>query len=415
MKYTDIASNVKDRFLRYAQVDTQSDPSMVETHQPSTQIQMDLINLLASELKSLGIKDIKIDPKGVLVAHLPANVENVPCIGFMAHVDTAPGVQGNGVKPQVTENYDGEDIVLGTSGNILVASENPELEQYKGGTIITSDGTTLLGADDKAGVSEIMTMVHFLTEDDTIKHGEIEIIFTCDEETGSGMDSFPYDMIHCDYCYTVDGGTRYEIESECFNASTVFIDIVGKSYHTGSARGRLINALTIASKMISALPQAESPEATDGRYGFYCPLEVKGNLEKASLEIFIRDFDLKELERREEVLKQQAKMLEALYPGSVVNAKVKRQYYNMVEVSKKIPKVLDSVFEAGKRLGQPLFDSLIRGGTDGARLANEQNIPCPNLYTGGHNYHSLYEWAALDAMEDAIKLLIEIVKIGAEK
>ncbi len=409
-----LSEDLKTRFVRYASVDTQSNPNTVNEMHPSTKIQFDLIHMLEKELKELGIEDVVVDEHGILIAHLPSNVENAPCIGLMAHVDTADAVKGNGVKPQIIESYDGGDITL-KSGLVIKKDENEQLEQYVGQTLITSDGTTLLGADDKAGVSEIMSAVKILVNDDSIKHGEVEIIFTCDEETGCGMDVFPYDKLHCQYCFTVDGGTRYEIEKECFNASHADITFIGKSYHTGDARGRLVNALTLAGKYISSLPQSESPEATDGRYGFYCPLSIEGSLDKASLGVFMRDFDLDQLKRRESVLKTLASSLEALYPGAKIDVEIRTQYYNMVEVSNKNPKVIDSIFEAGKRLGFPLFDSIIRGGTDGARMANESGIPCPNIFTGGHNFHSLNEWAALPAMVDSTNLIVEIIKIGAEK
>lgn len=414
MTKKELALDIKTRFLRYAQVDTQSNPDLVMENHPSTKIQFDLINMLEKELLDLGVDQVKVTDTGVLIAKINGNVTDVPCIALMAHVDTSSDVKGNGVKPQVIESYDGGDITL-KSGLVISKEENPQLDQYKGGTLITSDGTTLLGADDKAGIAEIMSAVKQLISDDTIKHGDVEIIFTCDEETGCGMDVFPYEDIHCDYCYTIDGGTRYEVETECFNASHADITITGKSYHTGDARGRLVNALTVSSKFIASLPQSESPEATDGRFGFYCPLNIKGHLDEVKLGIFIRDFDLGELERRENVLKSLGSNLELLYPGVKINVDIRKQYYNMVQVSNKNPKVRESIFEAGKRLGFPLFDSIIRGGTDGARMANDAGIPCPNIFTGGHNYHSLNEWAALPAMVDSSMLIVEILKIGAEK
>ncbi|MGD1822700.1 MAG: peptidase T [Pleomorphochaeta sp.] len=410
-----IKNDLKTNFLRYAVVDTMSDEKLAETKHPSTINQLNLINLLKNDLIELGIKDVTVGKEGVLVAHIPANVENSPCIGLMAHVDTADDVEGNGVNPQVIEKYDGGDIKLINANRIIKSCDNSELENYVGSTIFTSDGTTLLGADDKAGVSEIIAVAKILVNNPEIKHGEVEIIFTCDEETGSGMDAFPYDRIHCDYCYTIDGGTRYEIESECFNAGKVMVDFKGVSYHLGAARGKMVNALTMATSFVNSIPKNETPEATDGRYGYYCPLELNATNDEAHLTVYLRDFDLKELERRENVLKSLANMTEQLYPGGKVSINVKRQYYNMKEISDKNPKVLNSIFEAGRRLNQPLFESPIRGGTDGARMANEKGIPCPNIYTGGHNYHSYYEWCALDAMEESVNLILEIIKIGAEK
>lgn len=413
--FNDLKNDLISSLLKYTVVDTMSDEKLAETKHPSTLNQLDLINLLKKDLEELNIEDVTVGPEGVLVAHIPATVENAPCIGLMAHVDTADDVEGNGVKPQVVENYDGKDIVLKGSSRIIKREENPELANYVGSTIITSDGTTLLGADDKAGVSEIMAIAKILVNHPEIEHGEVEIIFTCDEETGCGMDAFPYDRIHCDYCYTIDGGTRYEIESECFNASKVTVDFKGVSYHLGAARGKMVNALTLATSFVNNLPQAESPEATDQRFGYYCPLELNATNDEAHLMIYLRDFEISEIERRENVLKSLSQMIEQINPGSKVSINFKRQYYNMKDISLKNPKVLESIYEAGRRLEQPLFESPIRGGTDGARMANEKGIPCPNIYTGGHNYHSYYEWCAVDAMEDAVKLILEIIKIGAEK
>jgi tripeptide aminopeptidase len=413
--FNDLKNDLISSLLKYTVVDTMSDEKLAETKHPSTLNQLDLINLLKKDLEKLNIEDVTVGPEGVLVAHIPATVENAPCIGLMAHVDTADDVEGNGVKPQVVENYDGKDIVLKGSSRIIKREENPELANYVGSTIITSDGTTLLGADDKAGVSEIMAIAKILVNHPEIEHGEVEIIFTCDEETGCGMDAFPYDRIHCDYCYTIDGGTRYEIESECFNASKVTVDFKGVSYHLGAARGKMVNALTLATSFVNNLPQAESPEATDQRFGYYCPLELNATNDEAHLMIYLRDFEISEIERRENVLKSLSQMIEQINPGSKVSINFKRQYYNMKDISLKNPKVLESIYEAGRRLEQPLFESPIRGGTDGARMANEKGIPCPNIYTGGHNYHSYYEWCAVDAMEDAVKLILEIIKIGAEK
>ncbi|MGD1820020.1 MAG: peptidase T [Pleomorphochaeta sp.] len=413
--FNDLKNDLISSLLKYTVVDTMSDEKLAETKHPSTLNQLDLINLLKKDLEELNIEDVTVGPEGVLVAHIPATVENAPCIGLMAHVDTADDVEGNGVKPQVVENYDGKDIVLKGSSRIIKREENPELANYVGSTIITSDGTTLLGADDKAGVSEIMAIAKILVNHPEIEHGEVEIIFTCDEETGCGMDAFPYDRIHCDYCYTIDGGTRYEIESECFNASKVTVDFKGVSYHLGAARGKMVNALTLATSFVNNLPQAESPEATDQRFGYYCPLELNATNDEAHLMIYLRDFEISEIERRENVLKSLSQMIEQINPGSKISINFKRQYYNMKDISLKNPKVLESIYEAGRRLEQPLFESPIRGGTDGARMANEKGIPCPNIYTGGHNYHSYYEWCAVDAMEDAVKLILEIIKIGAEK
>lgn len=414
MQRSALASDILERFVRYAEVDTQSsEPEAEKGRHPSTECQWNLLRLLAAELGELGVSRVELDEHGVLIARIPASKgkEGKPTIGLMAHVDTASDVKGNGVKPQVVEAYDGGDVVL-KNGLVLKASENPELAQYRGSTIITSDGTTLLGSDDKAGVAEIMAVVRRLQEDPSLLHGPVEVYFTCDEETGMGMDCFPYDKIHCDWCYTVDGGQRYLIEQECFTAAGVKLDIHGVSYHTGSARGRMVNAVTVASRILSSLPQAESPEATDGRYGFYAPMAISGTIAEAKLSFLIRDFDSEQVERRIAVLQKLAAAMEAAYPGSKIDVAVKHQYYNMVEVARKKPLALSAIWQAGKELGMPLKESLIRGGTDGARMAHDRGIPCPNLFTGGHNLHSCLEWAALDAMEDSARLVTRILEIG---
>lgn len=411
---TAFAEDILERFLRYAAIDTMSDVTLVGTKSPSTDGQWDLLNLLVSELQEMGFADIYKDEQGVVIARIPSNLDyEVPTMGFMAHVDTADDVPGNGVKPRVIESYDGLDIPLNEEFTLKV-EDNPQLAQYKGETLIVTDGTTLLGSDDKAGVAAIMAVAKSLSEDPTFKHGALELIFTSDEETGAGMDTFPYDKIDCAYCYTVDGGQRYEVESECFNAATVKVHFSGVSYHLGSARGRMVNALTMAAYFINALPQAESPEATDGRYGYYCAHTINGTASEVDLTVYLRDFDLAILNRRIETLQVLAKSAEALYPKGKVTIDAKHSYYNMAMVAKKKPIAMDNLFEAGRRLGMDLQETLIRGGTDGARMANEHDIPCPNIFTGGHNLHSRFEWAALPAMEESAKLVKEIIKVGSE-
>lgn len=409
------AEDILQRFLRYAAIDTMSDDTVVATKSPSTDGQWELLNLLVSELKAMGIDDIEVDEHGVVIARIPSNLDyEVPTIAFMAHVDTADDVPGNGVKPRVIESYDGLDIPLNEEFTIKV-EDNEELAQYTGETLIVTDGTTLLGSDDKAGVAAIMAVAKNLSNNPTIKHGPLELIFTSDEETGAGMDTFPYDKIDCAYCYTVDGGKRFEIESECFNAATVHVQFSGVSYHLGAARGRLVNALTMAAYFINALPQAESPEATDGRYGYYCAHTINGTATKVDLTVYLRDFDIDILNRRIEALKLLAKSAEALYPQGKVSVDAKHVYYNMAMVAQEKPIAMNNLREAGRRLGMDLEEALIRGGTDGARMANEHKIPCPNIFTGGHNLHSRFEWAALPAMEDSARLIKEIIQVGSEK
>jgi len=409
------AEDILQRFLRYAAIDTMSDDTLVATKSPSTDGQWDLLNLLVTELKEMGHSDIHVDAHGVVIARIPSNLDyEVPTIGFMAHVDTADDVPGNGVRSRVIEAYDGSDIPLNKEYTIRV-DDNEELAQYKNETLIVTDGTTLLGSDDKAGVAAIMAVAKDLRDDPSIKHGPLELIFTSDEETGAGMDTFPYDKINCAYCYTIDGGKRFEIESECFNAATVNVHFSGVSYHLGAARGRLVNALTMAAFFINALPQAESPEATDGRYGYYCAHTISGTATEVDLTVYLRDFDLAILNHRIDALKLLAQTSEALYPQGKVRVDAKHVYYNMAMVAKEKPIAMNNLREAGRRLGMDLQEALIRGGTDGARMANEHKIPCPNIFTGGHNLHSRFEWAALSAMEDSANLVKEIIKVGSEK
>lgn len=400
---------VLDRFLRYVQVDTMSDESIADKKHPSTPGQWDLLRMLEGELKGLGLKDVVLDEYGYLLARLDATEQGLPSIAFCSHVDTADDVEGNHVRPRVVENYDGKDIKLNDEYSII-AADNPELAQYVGSTIITSSGDTLLGCDDKGGVAEIMTAVSYLVKHPEIKHGEIEILFSPDEETGCGMDFFDASRLNAKALYTVDGGTRYEVELECFNAATVKVHFSGVSYHLGAARGRMVNALTMASAFINAIPQAESPEATDGRYGYYCAQSASGNATDMDVTVYLRDFDYDGLLRRIEVLQSLGKTVELLYAGGKVTVDSKISYLNMGEAAKKDPWAVEAIFKAGKALGQPLHTEIIRGGTDGSRIAQIKGIACPNLYTGGHNYHSRFEWAALDAMNDSVALIIEIAR-----
>lgn len=400
---------VLDRFLRYVQVDTMSDESIADKKHPSTPGQWDLLRMLESELKGLGLKDVVLDEYGYLLARLDATEQGLPSIAFCSHVDTADDVEGNHVRPRVVENYDGKDIKLNDEYSI-VAADNPELARYVGSTIITSSGDTLLGCDDKGGVAEIMTAVSYLVKHPEVKHGEIEILFSPDEETGCGMDFFDASRLNAKALYTVDGGTRYEVELECFNAATVKVHFSGVSYHLGAARGRMVNALTMASAFINAIPQAESPEATDGRYGYYCAQSASGNATDMDVTVYLRDFDYDGLLRRIEVLQSLGKTVELLYAGGKVSVDSKISYLNMGEAAKKDPWAVEAIFKAGKALGQPLHTEIIRGGTDGSRIAQIKGIACPNLYTGGHNYHSRFEWAALDAMNDSVALIIEIAR-----
>ena len=397
-----LTDSIVPRFLRYVKIWTTSDKNNTET--PSSEGQWELARLLADELKALRADSIEISDHCYVLAIIPASpgFENKPLIGFMAHLDTAQDVCGKNVKPIVEKNENGE-------------------------TIIRSDGTTLLGADNKAGISEIMGMAEYLLSHPEIKHGEVLIIFTPDEETGKGLPCFPMERINAlagsgsgdggqktlAACYTLDGGPLGELEIECFNAIEAKIHFTGKVIHLGTARGELSNACLMAASFAVMLPRSESPEATDGYFGYYCPTEISGSLESASLEVYIRDFDLDRAKERAAALESFARAVEAQFPGGKVKVEWKFQYYNMKEKIDCHPEVLDKLKEAARRTGVEFFLKPIRGGTDGSRLT-ELGIPTPNIFSGGRNFHSLGEWISVSEMEAACRLSIELVKIWGE-
>ena len=401
-----------DNFLRYVKIDTTSDPASGKT--PSTDTQWILLEMLRDELEVIGLSEVVLDDKGYIRAVIPASkgFENAPVIGFLSHVDTSHDVSGKDVNPLIHENYDGKPLVLGE--HVLDPEEYPLLLNYKGRKIITSDGSTLLGADDKAGVAEIITTAEYIMKNPEIKHGKIEIFFTPDEEIGKGTLFFPFDKAESEFCYTFDGDAEGVVEYECFNAYTVTIRIQGKVIHLGSARGKLVNALKVSSEFISMLPGSESPESTDGRYGYYCPLQMKGGLESSKFQILIRDFETEGMERRIETVKKIAETLEKIHPGCSIKLEFDESYKNMRTYIDKEPKVVDYLYEAVEKAGIQVVDKIIRGGTDGARLA-EMGIPCPNIFTGGSNFHSRIEWAAVPAMVKACEVMVNLSVIWAEK
>ena len=398
-----------ERFLDYAGTDTMSNQQVAAQKHPSTEGQWVLLRKLERELREMGVEDVSLDNYGYLLARIPANTEKGGTVAFSAHVDTSSDVEGNGVRPQVIPSYDGKDIELKNNTVIRVA-ENPDLEKCKGQTLVTSDGTTLLGADDKSGLAEIMTAVQFLLENPQVKHPEIELLFSPDEETGFGMDFFDVSRLGCKALYTVDGGRKGEIEAECFNAGSVRVRVTGVPRHLGEARGKFVNAITVLSSLINALPQSESPEATDGYYGYYCVHVISGNTAKAEAEILVRDFDYDCLKRRIAVIENLARVQEQVYEGAEIEVEPVISYLNMKKYSEEQPKALEAVFRAGEALGQPLELKAIRGGTDGARIADMMHIPCPNIYSGAHNMHSYTEWVSLDTMYDAFNLILGIAE-----
>ena len=402
--------SVRDRFIRYTTYDTMSDGNASGNRRPTTEGQEELLLVLKKELEELGLETYYGEEK-VVMGVLKGSSSGTT-IGFMAHVDTADDCNGNGVKAKVWSNYDGGVIEL-EDGVVLDPEKDKDLLLYKGKEIITSDGTSLLGSDDKAGVAIIMEAVKYLVEHPEVKRPDIEVYFTPDEETGSGMDMFPYDRLKSKCCYTVDGEAEGEVELECFNAATVEILLKGVSIHLGSARGTMVNAVTMASHIVTSLPQAESPEATDGRYGYYCPLVLEGTATEAKLSVFIRDFDMEKFKHRIESVEKIVAAVEALYGGEI-KANVSVSYHNMAEANKKNPGAIEAVYSASQKLGLAIREEIIRGGTDGARLA-ETGVACPNLYTGGHNLHSLKEWIAVDAMSNSINLCLGIIDYWSKR
>ena len=401
----DFKNELLESFIRYTQFDTMSSPDMVGERRPSSDGQKELIKELERELKALGV-DTSIEANWTLRGFVKGNKEGRR-VAFMAHVDTADDVMGNGVKAQVID-YEGGDISL-PSGLVIRAEDNPDLASYIGTKIVTSDGSTLLGSDDKAGVAIIMSAVRYMALHPDFKHPDVEIYFTTDEETGSGMDGFPYEKMEAEVCYTIDGSREGEIESECFNAATVNVSVKGVSIHLGSARGVMVNALTILAQIASTLPQAESPEATDGRYGYYAPLDIKATGDRGKMQIFIRDHEENQFNYRIEAVKKLVSAIAFIYKGQA-EVDVSVSYHNMANVNKNNPEAVRAIFRASEELGIKCYEAIIRGGTDGARIAESKNIPSPNIFTGGHNLHSLTEWVSLDAMNKAANLVLSLAE-----
>jgi tripeptide aminopeptidase len=403
-----------ERFLRYARVDTTSDRHSASF--PSSPGQLELGRMLAAELRELGLAGARPDEEGFLFARLPANLPagraEVPEIALMAHLDTSDSAPGHDVRPIVHERYDGRPIRL-EEGVVLDPAEFPQLERYRGRTVITSDGRTLLGADDKAGVAEIMTAAEHLLTHPEIPHGEVSLYFTVDEELGTGMLRFPRSKATARYCYTFDGDEEGLVEAECFEGYKALVAFTGRSIHTGVGRGKLVNAIEMAARFLALLPGAESPQATDGRYGFYFPLEISGSLERAAVEIYVRDFEDAEALRRLEALRRMAQAVEAAHPGGRVEVATEKQYSNLRRFLEPVPQVLDLLERAIRETGLEPVRRSIRGGTDGARLS-EQGIPTPNVFTGGHNFHSRQEWAAVPAMVRAVEVAVNLCRLWAD-
>ena len=397
------------RFLKYAGFWTTSDRQIEAT--PSTPGQRELAGYISGELRGLGLADVEVTENCYLLARIPASAgcESAAVVGFLAHLDTSGEVSGRDVKPVVIDSYDGKPVQLAES-LVLDPSADAGLAAQKGRSLVHSGGSTLLGADDKAGIAIIAGAAEYLLKHPEIKHGEIEIIFTPDEETGKGLPDFPMNKIKSKACYTLDGGPIGELETECFNAWAAKIEFTGKSMHLGTARGVMVNAALMAAVYAAMLPRSESPEATDNYYGYFCPLSIQGDIEKAGLEVFIRDFDRDGAKRRVEALEIFARAVEAQFPGGKVNVNSKMQYLNMKEKIGEKPEVLERLLQAFDNLGIEARRKPIRGGTDGSRLT-EMGIPTPNIFTGGRNYHSCLEWLSVDEMAAASALVVELIKI----
>ncbi|MBA4406230.1 peptidase T [bacterium] len=404
-----------DRFLKYVKYDTQSNED--STTFPSDPKQLELSKVLVEELKVIGLKDAEMDEYGYVMATLPSNTsKNVPTIGFIAHVDTSPAVTGANVNPIIHKNYKGGDIVLPKDPTkIIDAAGNPELKEMIGLDIITTDGTTLLGADDKAGIAEIMDAMNYLIQHPEVKHGTIRVCFTPDEEVGRGTEKFDVQKYGAKYAYTIDGSTRGEVETETFCADAVVIKFHGKNVHPGYAKNKMINAVKIASKFLEMLPKDSlSPETTEKREGYVHPTSVKCDETLATIKFIIRDFDASKLKEYENLLKELAEKAVLQFPGSTMEFEVIEQYRNMKYILDQHPLVEANAVEALNRLGIKPINSAIRGGTDGARLSF-MGLPAPNLFAGGHNFHGFAEYIAIQDMEAAVKMIVTLANVWEDK
>jgi len=404
----DIRKDVLDRFLRYVKIDTGSDEAATDKA-PSTERQYDLLKMLRDELQGLGLEDVSINAGGVLTAFLPGNLP-APLVAFMAHVDTYPGTANEGVKPIVHEAYAGGDIPLpGAAGEVISAAQNPGLAAFEGRTIITSDGSTLLGADDKAGIAEIMTALAVMMEEPGRPRGPLKIAFTPDEEIGRGTENFPpLDQFGAVAAYTVDGGPAGEVENETFCADTAIVTITGKDVHPGQAKGKMISAVRAASHLISLLPQDKLPETTEKREAYLHPLGISGDVNSTTITIIVRDFEMAGLKVLEDLLDGLARETEAAFPGLAIETEIKHSYKNMRYFLDADPRVMEFALAAVRDIGLDPVVEPIRGGTDGSRLS-EMGLPTPNLFAGGRNIHSTHEWIPLDDMEKAVELVLALV------
>ena len=398
---------ITDKFLRYVSYDTQSDEN--SSSQPSTFKQLVLLNQLVDELRAMGIANASIDKDGYVMASIESNVDaKVPAIGFIAHVDTSPDAPGDNIHPKFVEDYDGSDIPLG-DGRVLTVAEFPELLNYKGQTLITTDGTTLLGADDKAGVAEIMCAAEYIMNHHEFKHGPVKIAFTPDEEIGRGVVAFDVARFGADYAYTMDGGMVGELEYENFNAASAKIHIQGRNIHPGYAKNKMINSMLVAMELNTMLPVEQRPEYTEGYEGFIHLISIKGTVEESDIAYIIRDHDAALFERKKEIVQQCVDFINNKY-GNVATAEIKNQYRNMREMVEPHFEVVDTAIKAIEMAGVMPKVQPIRGGTDGANLSF-MGLPCPNIFAGGHNFHGRLEFVPVESMEKATQVILNILQI----
>ncbi len=405
--------NVVDRFLQYVKFDTQSDE--LTNLWPSTPGQMEFAQYLEKELQSMGLEDITLDDNGYLMATLPANIETpVPTVGFIAHLDTSPDMSGRHVTPRIIKGYEGGDITLNAEkGIVLSPREFPELDSYRGQDLIVTDGNTLLGADDKAGIAEIISAVDYLMKHPEIKHGKIRIAFNPDEEIGQGAHKFDVEQFGADFAYTMDGGEIGELEYENFNAAVAKVTFIGRNVHPGYAKHKMINSIRIANQFTSMLPRWETPEHTEGYEGFYHLISIEGNVEKTVVTYIIRDHDRDRFERRKKELEHLVRKINNEFPNSTA-IEIKDQYYNMREKIEPVMHIIDIAEDAMRIAGVEPHVVPIRGGTDGAQLSFK-GLPCPNIFAGGLNFHGRYEFIPIPSMEKATQVIVEIARIVAER
>jgi tripeptide aminopeptidase len=403
-----------NRFVSYVTVDTESDPESKTT--PSSDKQWDLANALVKELKQIGMQDVSIDENAYIMATLPSNVDyEVPVIGFISHFDTTPDFTGANVKPQIIENYNGKDIILNEAEDIILSPDDfDDLLLYKGQTLITTDGTTLLGADDKAGIAEIISAMEYLINHPEIKHGKIRVGFTPDEEIGRGAHKFDVEKFGAEWAYTMDGSQIGELEYENFNAAGAVVHVKGKIVHPGYAKGKMVNSMYIATDFINSLPRMETPEHTEDRQGFFHLYNINGEVDGTKLQYIIRDHDKGHFEARKEMIKKLAEELNEQYEKEVITVEIKDQYFNMREKVEPVMHIVDLAEEAMKMANITPIIKPIRGGTDGSQLSF-MGLPCPNIFAGGHNFHGRYEYVPVESMQKAIEVIVNIAKLVAVK